>query len=91
MGGSSLWTADVKEVVEFDHVARHVVRPLQDLRADVHKEGVAGPAAEDHDPFLRMVHEEEAHGGARTKGAVANVMRVKAKGLDATVKVASVP
>ena len=61
MGGSRLQAADIKEVVKLDHVLRHVVRPLQDLWADVNKEGVARPAAEDHDPFLGVVHEEEAH------------------------------
>ncbi len=54
----------VKERVEVDHVAGHVVRPLQNLGADINKKGVARPASENHDPFFGMVHEEEAHGGA---------------------------
>jgi hypothetical protein len=38
-----------------------------------------------------MVHEEEAHGGAGAERSISNIVRMKAKGLDAAVEVASVP
>jgi hypothetical protein len=45
VGWDRLGLADIEEVVELDHVARHVIRPFQNLGANVNKEGVARPAA----------------------------------------------
>ena len=54
----------VKERVEVDHVAGHVVRPFEDLRPDVDKERVRRPSAEDHNFCWGVVHEEEGHSGS---------------------------
>ncbi len=40
---------NVKEGVELNHIAAHVVCPLQDLGTDVDKKGVGGPSSKDHD------------------------------------------
>jgi hypothetical protein len=48
MDGGVVVEADVKEQVEGDHVARHVVGPFQDLGSDVDEEGIGGPPTEDH-------------------------------------------
>ena len=47
-----------------NHVTGHLVRPLEDLGAEIHKEGVRGPASEDHDLVDSVIHQEETHGGA---------------------------
>ena len=54
----------VKERVEVDHVAGHVVRPFEDLRPNVDQECIGGPSAEDHNFCWGVVHEKESHGGA---------------------------
>ena len=43
------WVGGVEELVEGNHVAAHVVGPLEDLRSDVGKERVGRPSAKDHD------------------------------------------
>ena len=63
----------MEEVVEGNHVTAHVVSPFQDLRTDVSKEGIRGPAAQDHDAGDRVVVEEERHGGTRADGLGPNV------------------
>jgi hypothetical protein len=50
---------DVKEGVDSDHLSAHVVCPLQYLRSYIDKEGVGGPATEDHDLGRRDVIDEE--------------------------------
>ena len=47
---------NVGKVVEAGHVCTHVVGPFEDLWANVDKECVRGPPAEDHDPSGTMVH-----------------------------------
>lgn len=71
--------AQVKEGVESGHVQAHVVGPLKDLGADVGKEGIRGPPAQDHDLGCGNVGQEESHGGAGADGFVSNFMGVESE------------
>ena len=88
--GVRLWyhieASDVEERIETDHVGGHGIRPFENLGADVHKEGIGGPASEDHDLGGAVVHEEERHGGPRTDRAVSDLVRVEAEGWVAAIK-----
>jgi hypothetical protein len=59
--GRSLEPSNIKEVVKLDLIASHVICPFQYLRMDVNKEGIARPAAYNHNPLFWVEHEEEAH------------------------------
>jgi hypothetical protein len=52
----SMWS--VEERVKVDHVARHVIGPLEDLWSNVDQEGIRRPTAKDHNFCRGMVHEE---------------------------------
>jgi hypothetical protein len=45
VGGNHVSVRSIEEGVQVDHVARHVVGPFEDLRADVDKKGILGPAS----------------------------------------------
>ena len=62
------------------HVTGHGVRPFQDLRSDVDEKSIRCPASKNHDPFGRMVHEKQSHGGSRADAAVAYFRWAKAEG-----------
>lgn len=46
----------VEEFIDLDHIARHIVGPFEDLRPNVIKEGIGGPATHNHDLVRGMVH-----------------------------------
>ena len=56
---------DVKEGVDGDHFAAHVVGPFEDLGSNVGEERVGGPPTEDHDLGCRDVVDEEGHSCSR--------------------------
>ena len=83
------WTSgvkegNVKEGVEADHGAGHVVCPFEYLWANVDKEGVRRPAAEDHDLGCGVIHEEEGHGSTGADGVIAYFRGGESKLLFAT-------
>jgi hypothetical protein len=64
--GGAVIHLDVEKGVDGNHFRAHVVcRPLKDLGADVDKECVRGPAAEDHNFCSRDVIDEQSHGCTR--------------------------
>jgi hypothetical protein len=75
---------DVKEGIDGDHFAAHVVRPLQDLRAYTSEEGVGGPSTQDHYFGRGDVIDEKGHGRARADGLVPNLVRVESEGCFST-------
>ena len=73
----------IKKFVDLDHVFQHVVRPLEDLGANVVQEGIRRPSTHDHDLCRGVVHQEQGHGCSRTDGFAPNFMRVKSEFVEA--------
>jgi hypothetical protein len=88
--GDQIAAGGVKERVEVDHVAGHVARPLEDLRAYVDEERVRGPSAEDRNFRRGVVHEKESHGSARSYGSISDLVGVESEHSEASIEVASV-
>jgi hypothetical protein len=78
--------ADVKEGVETDHVHGHGIGPFEDLGVDINKEGIRGPASEDHNISRAVDHQEERHGGAGVNRVVPDLVRMKSEGCLAAIE-----
>ena len=77
-GGSRL--VHISEGVDMYHVLGEVVCPLEDLRSDVHKEGVGGPPPHHFDLLHRNVHQKESHCCAGSDGFGSDVGSIETKG-----------
>ena len=91
VGDGGISRGGIEVGIMVNHIRGHVVGPFKDLGANVGKEGIRRPTAEDHDFGHGVVHEEEGHGCTGPNGFVANIWRGKTKVFFTPIELADVP